>query len=505
MHKVRIFDTTLRDGFQPPEIQPLTPRQKLEIAKHLAELRVDVIEAGFPANENQRESVNLISNNITGPTICALARCVKSDIDIAWESINKNPNPRIHVFAATSDIHIEKKYNTNREAILSMIETGVKRAVQYCETEFSPEDATRSGFDFLCKAIKLAIQCGATIINIPDTVGYAIPSEFGSLIYRLKDKIPQLGNEVILSVHCHNDLNNAVSNSLTAVQYGANQIECTINGIGERAGNSSLEAVVMCIKIRGQYLNAFTEIKTVKLYPVSKLVSRLTGFPIQPNWPIVGANAFRHSSGIHGHGVIKDRNTYEIIDPKEVGIKESELVLGSTSGRHMVEDELAKMGYMLSSEEFNQVYERFQKLAVKKPTVTPDDLEAIVFDEILAKGPEVFKLDDLTYSYGEDDSNPQARVILSRNGDVFSYVSSGDGTIDAAVNAVNGAFMMKINVTDYNVHMVGKGSDAQADAMVRVEVDGQEFSGRGLDTDTVKSTVKAYLNALNRAQVTLQK
>lgn len=502
MRKIDIFDTTLRDGLQPPEIQPLNPRQKLEIARHLAELKVDVIEAGFPANESQRETVKMIADEVVGPTICALARCVEQDIDIAWDCIKNNLLPRIHVFAATSDIHIESKYKTTRDKVLSIVEMGVKRAKKYgCQVEFSPEDATRSDFAYLVKVIKLAIDCGASVINIPDTVGYALTSRFCNLIADLINEIPALGKEVVLSVHCHNDLGNAVSNSLIAVENGANQVECTINGIGERAGNAALEAVVMSIKTRSDVLDAYTDINTKKITKTSNLVSKLTGFPVQPNWPITGANAFRHSSGIHGHGVIQNRETYEIMNPKDVGIEESKLVLGSTSGRHMVEDALSQMGYALSDKEFYKVYVRFEKLAAVKPSISSEDLEAIVFDELSSKNGAAFVIDSIKYN-----SKPWAKVGLLkvRTGELFIGESKGDGTFDAIVKAINkslGWAKKNISIVGYNINMVGKGSDAPADAFIRVRIDQQEFSARGLDTDSIRAATKAYVNILNQCIV----
>jgi len=503
--KLTVFDTTLRDGIQPPEVQPLNPKQKLLIASHLADLRVDVIEAGFPADKNQRESLGLIAREIHGPTICALARCVDEDIDIAWELIKPNQNPRIHVFAASSDIHIVHKYEATREEVLKMVERGVRRAVQHCEVQFSPEDATRSDLEFLCKVINLAIECGATIINIPDTVGYARPMAFMELIVGLRRRIPRLGQDIVLSVHCHNDAGHAVSNSILALEAGANQVECTVNGIGERAGNAALEAVVMDVRTHCREMDIFTDVNTVHIAKTSALVSKLTGFSVQQNWPIVGANAFRHSSGIHGAGVLKDRKTYEIMDPKDIGLDGSELVLTSTSGKHMVEDKLRQIGYNLSEIEFEKVLSRVKTLASQKSTVTREDLEAIVFDEVMIDNAQTYRLMSLEYN-----SKPCARVRLKRNGaEMFAESYEGDGAIDTSIHAVNTAIHVReVEIVDYSVKIIGTGSDAQASAMMTINIgdhqsDGKvsPFSGMGLDTDVVRASVKAYLHAVNQALV----
>ena len=372
--RVYIFDTTLRDGEQSPGIS-LSIREKLEIAEQLAKLGVDAIEAGFPiTSQGDFEAVKAVADGVKGPRIVGLARSVGADIDRAWEAVKGAERPMIHTFIATSDIHIERKLRKSKDEVLKMAEMAVKKARKYTpEVEFSPEDATRSDFDFLCKILTVALESGATSINIPDTVGYALPDEFGKLIKELKQAVPGL-NDVILSVHCHNDLGLAVANSLAAVENGANQVECTINGLGERAGNAALEEIVMILDTRYRTLGRRTNIKTEEITKTSRLVSMLTGYQIQFNKAIVGANAFAHSSGIHTDGVLKDRITYEIISPQKVGLSESKIILGKTSGRHALRQHLEGMGYSLSDDELERTFERFKELADKKAEITDDDL-----------------------------------------------------------------------------------------------------------------------------------
>ncbi len=494
--RVYIFDTTLRDGEQSPGIS-LNVREKTEIAEQLARLGVDAVEAGFPITSlGDFEAVQAIARKIKGPRIVALARAVDEDIDRAWEAIKDAEKPRIHTFIATSDIHIEKKLKKTRDEVLKMTEAAVKRAKNYClDVEFSPEDATRSEFDFLCRVIEVALENGATVINVPDTVGYALPDEFGKLIRELRARIPQL-NDVILSVHCHNDLGLAVANSLAAVINGANQIECTINGLGERAGNAALEELVMIMDARYQTLGKVTGIKTEEIVRTSRLVSSLAGYVVQFNKAIVGANAFAHSSGIHTDGMLKDRTTYEIINPQRIGLAQSKLVLGKTSGRHVLKEHLEKMGYELSEEELNRAFLRFKQLADRKPQVTDDDLEAIVADEIYV-GEEAYQLVSIKVSSGTD-VNPEATIKLQKNGEIFEATATGDGPVDAAYKAIDKIVDLKTNLTKFSIEAVTGEKEALGEASVQVEAGGRRVSGRGVSTDIIEASARAYLNALNR-------
>lgn len=497
--EVFIFDTTLRDGEQSPGIS-LNVRQKLEIADQLARLGVDVIEAGFPiTSSGDFESVKMIAEKVKGPSIAALARSVDADIDRAWEAVKNAERPRIHTFIATSDIHIERKLKKTKEEVLKMAEAAVKRAKKYTfDVEFSPEDATRSDFDFLCKVVQLAIESGATVINIPDTVGYALPDEFGQLICNLKRAVPAL-NDVILSVHCHNDLGLAVSNSLEAVINGANQVECTINGLGERAGNASLEEIVMILDTRYRTLGKKTNIKTSEIIRTSKLVSSLTGYHIQFNKAIVGANAFAHSSGIHTDGMLKDRTTYEIIDPVKIGLTESRLVLGKTSGRHGLRNRLEKLGFSLNDEELERAFSRFKDLADKKSQITDSDLEAIVTDEIYQL-PEAYQLTYFKIVSGTD-LKPEAVIRLTKNGEVFEAKAVGDGPVDAAFKAIDQIISLKTELTNFSIGAVTGEKEALGEASLQVEAKDQRVFGRGISTDIIEASIKAYLNALNKILV----
>ncbi len=496
MSQVFIFDTTLRDGEQSPGIS-LNARQKLEIAEQLARLGVDVIEAGFPiTSKGDFEAVKTIAEKVKRPSIAALARAVDVDIDRAWEAIKNAEKPRIHTFIATSDIHIERKLKKTRDEVLKMTEAAVKRAKKYTfDVEFSPEDATRSEFEFLCKVIRVAIENGATVINIPDTVGYALPDEFGKLIKDLKEKMPEL-NEVILSVHCHNDLGLAVANSLEAIINGANQVECTINGLGERAGNASLEEIVMILDTRYRSLGKKTNIKTEEIMRTSKLVSSLTGYHVQFNKAIVGANAFAHSSGIHTDGMLKDRTTYEIIDPVKIGLTSSKLVLGKTSGRHGFRRRLEDLGYVLSEKEFERAFKRFKDLADKKAQITDDDIEAIVADEIYTLE-EIFKLVHFEVVCGSD-IKPKATVKIEKNGEIFKEQATGDGPVDAAFNAVNKIVGLKIKLLSFSISAVTGGTEALGESNLQLEVEGLTVSGHGVSTDIIEASLRAYLSALNK-------
>jgi len=498
MDRVYIFDTTLRDGEQSPGIS-LNVRQKLEIAEQLAKLGVDAIEAGFPiTSQGDFEAVKTIADRVKGPKIVALARAVDIDIDRAWEAIKNSQNPCIHTFIATSDIHMERKLRKTRDEVLKMTEAAVKRARKYApDVEFSPEDATRSDFDFLCRVLEIAVGSGATVINIPDTVGYALPDEFGKLIRELKVAVPALNN-VILSVHCHNDLGLAVANSLAAVENGANQVECTINGLGERAGNAALEEIVMILDTRYHSLGKKTNIKTEQITRTSRLVSTLTGYQVQFNKAIVGANAFAHSSGIHTDGVLKERITYEIIDPKKIGLTESKIILGKTSGRHALKQHLEDMGYTLDEEEFEKVFVRFKELADKKAEIIDDDLEAIMADEVRTTAVEVYSFKSLHVSSGTEEI-PTATVRLVKNGKVIEKTAEGDGPVDAACNAISEATGVSTKLLFYNVSAITGGLDAQGDVTIQLDIGGKKLLGRGVSTDIIEASARAYLNAINKS------
>jgi len=497
--RILIFDTTLRDGEQVPGAK-LNIEQKLIVAKQLERLGVDVIEAGFPASSpGDAKAVNLIAQKVKKPIIAGLARSLRKDIDILWESIKDAERPRIHVFLASSDIHIEKKLRVDREQALEMAVEAVKYAKKYCsEVEFSPEDATRADFDYLCRVVEETIRAGATVINIPDTVGYAIPEEFGELIRRLKERVPATDN-IILSVHCHNDLGLATANSIAAVRNGANQVECTINGIGERAGNAALEEVVMILRTRSYYFDVETNIATSEIISTSRLVSRMMNLPVQPNKAIVGANAFAHSSGIHQDGILKDRRTYEIIRPEDVGAREHLLVLTARSGRKAVKQKLAELGYELADGLFERIYQRFLAVADRKKEITAEDLKSIVEVE-LTKVPEVFAFVKMVVTTQAMSGNdlPLAILTLRKNDDELTQASVGNGPVDAVFKCIDRITGLDINLLDYTVEAVTSGTEALGEARVKVEVQGEVVSGRATSPDVIEASARAYLNAINR-------
>lgn len=495
--RIQIFDTTLRDGEQSPGIS-LNVREKLEIAEQLSRLGVDAIEAGFPfTSEGDFEAVSMIAAKVKGPAIVGLARALDADIDRAWQAIKASVRPRIHTFIACSDIHIERKLRKSKDEVLNMAGAAVERAKGYCDdVEFSPEDATRADFAYLCRMVSVAIEAGATVINIPDTVGYAVPAEFGALIAALRTEVPIL-KSVILSVHCHNDLGLAVANSLAAVMNGADQIECTVNGLGERAGNAAMEELVMILRTRERALGLTTGINTSEITRTSRLVSSRTGYNVQLNKAIVGANAFAHSSGIHTDGILKERTTYEIIDPKEVGLEESKVVLGKTSGRHALSSILAGLGYELTKEELDAAFSRFKELADKKSEITEADLEAIVADEVRVVE------ERYTLSYMSVDSAtgrvPSAEVRLARtDGEIIEAQSDGDGLVDAVCAAINKATSVEPRLLSYNVSAITGGLDAQGDVSISLQIDGREYMGRGVSTDIIEASARAYLKAVNK-------
>ncbi|HEX9713067.1 MAG TPA: 2-isopropylmalate synthase [Actinomycetota bacterium] len=497
MDRVTIFDTTLRDGEQSPGIN-LNVKEKLEIAEQLARLGVDVIEAGFPiTSPGDFEAVKAIAATVKGPKIAALARCADGDIDRAWDAIREAKEHRIHVFLSTSDIHRKYMLNATEEEIVAQAVKGVERAKGYCEdVEFSPQDATRTEFDFLAAVVQATIEAGATTINVPDTVGYAIPFDFGDMLRALYERVPRL-HDVVLSVHCHNDLGLAVSNSLEAVRAGARQVEVAVNGIGERAGNCSLEEVVMGIKTRRDLLGVETGVNTKELARASRLVSLLTGYQVQRNKAIVGENAFSHESGIHQHGVIQDRLTYEIMKAEDIGVEGGKIVLGKHSGRHAFSKQLEEMGFQLSAEELQRSFTRFKELVDRKIQITDKDLEAIVADEF-QNVEEVFALESLQVAGGTHLA-PTATVRITRNGESLQESAMGDGMVDAVYGAILRASGVDAKLAAFNIAAVTAGAEALGDVSVQLEIDGERFSGRGLATDIVEASARAFLNALNRA------
>jgi len=498
-NKIIIFDTTLRDGEQCPGAS-LNTYEKLEVAKHLEKLNVDVIEAGFPiASPGDFEGVKLIVQTIKGCTIAGLARAAKKDIEQAWEAVKYSERPRIHTFIATSPIHMKYKLKLSPEQVLEQAVEAVKYARKLCpEVEFSAEDASRSEKEFLYEIIEKAIKAGAAIVNIPDTVGYAQPEEFGRLIKDIKENVSNI-EKAIISVHCHNDLGLAVANSLEAIKNGATQVECTINGIGERAGNASLEEIIMALKTRSDIYHKVTQINTSQIYSISKLVSKLTGFTVQPNKAIVGKNAFAHEAGIHQDGILKERTTYEIMTPQSIGLEKSSLVLGKHSGRNALKSRLEEMGYDLDKEKLNEIFKRFKNLADKKKEIFVEDLEAIVSEEAMGQIPEVFKLEYFHVNTG-NSTLPTATIRLLYQGKQhLGDAACGDGPVDASFKTIDRITKFKVKLIDYNVQALTRGKDAQGEAAVKIRDEkGNIFTGRSTSTDTLEASIRAYLKAVNR-------
>jgi 2-isopropylmalate synthase len=438
----------------------------------------------------------MVAKHVKGPVIAALARAIKKDIDVAWDAIKASERPRIHTFLATSDIHLEYKLKIDRDKALETAVEAVKYAKKYTpDVEFSAEDASRSDKDFLCKVYTAVIDAGATVINVPDTVGYTTPYEYGELIKYLQKNIPNLGN-VDISVHCHNDLGLAVANSLSALVNGATQLECTINGLGERAGNAALEELIMALITRKEYYKAYTNIDTKHIYRISKLVSTLTGVPVQPNKAIVGENAFAHESGIHQHGVLSNPMTYEIMNPEAIGISRSNMVLGKHSGRHAFVERLTQLGYDLDNDTVNDLFKKFKELADRKKTIFDRDIEALVSDKPELR-PEWYKL-VFHQVFSGSKTVPTATVRLDTSDGVIEEAGCGDGPVDAVFKAIEKAIGFEVNLKDYNIKAVTSGEDALGEAIVWVERDGKVFSGRGLSTDVVESSAKAFINAINK-------
>ena len=498
MEKVIVFDTTLRDGEQSPGYS-MNMSEKLRVARQLEKLNVDVIEAGFPvASEGDFQAVREVALKIKKCQVAGLARASDMDIDIAWEAIKEAVHPRIHTFISTSDIHLKYQLRKTREEVLEMAIRAVKRAKGYTpNVEFSAMDATRSDRDYLATVIEAAIDAGATTVNIPDTVGYAIPSEFGKLIKYLKEKIKN-SDRVVFSVHCHNDLGLAVANSLSAVLNGVRQVECTINGIGERAGNASLEEIVMILRTRKDSLELDTDVVSEMIYPSSRLLTMITGVAVQPNKAIVGANAFAHESGIHQDGLLKEKITYEIMTPQSIGMTMSTLVMGKHSGRHAFKDRLRELGYDLSEKDLNQAFKHFKELADKKKEIYDEDIEAIVA-EVVLRAPDKYKLLHVNVVSG-DVAIPTATVEMEVDGQVVKDVGHGDGPVDAVFKTVARMTGTGSTLVKYSVNSITGGTDAQGEVTVRLEEDGNVVVGQGAHTDIIMASVLAYINALNRLE-----
>lgn len=495
--RVYIFDTTLRDGEQSPGVS-LNTDEKLQIARQLAKMGVDVIEAGFPVSSpGDFKSVQAIAREVRGVTVAGLARAQKGDIDTAWKAICMADQPRIHTFIATSDIHMEHKLRMSREKVLEVAEAAVKLAKSYTsDVEFSAEDASRSDLDFLCQVVETAIGAGATVINIPDTVGYGVPDEFAHFIREIKSRVKNI-EKVVLSIHCHDDLGMAVANSLAAVAAGANQVEGTINGIGERAGNASLEEVIMALYTRRDQFKRTTQIRTDEIYRTSRLVSSLTGMVIQPNKAVVGKNAFAHEAGIHQDGVLKERTTYEIMNPEMVGVSHSNMVLGKHSGRHAFRDRLEELGFNLNSDELNKAFNSFKNLADRKKEITDHDLEAIVEEEIRMVEP-IYKLEYIHISSGSTIV-PTATVGLIRGEEKLQEAACGNGPVDAICKAIDKVTGFSCTLASWEIQAVTSGTDAIGEVTLKITPNGERFFvGRGISTDILEASSKAYVNAVNK-------
>ena len=493
---IKIFDTTLRDGEQSPGAS-MTSDQKLMLALQLARLNVDVIEAGFAfSSESDFEALQRIAGEVEGPTICSLARAKPGDIDRAWDAIKGAPKRRIHTFLSTSDIHLKHQFKLTRDEALQQSVEMVKRAKGYVDdVEYSPMDATRSDPQYLFEVLTAVLEAGATTLNIPDTVGYTNPQEFGALIRGIREHVVGIEN-VVISVHCHNDLGLAVANSLAAVAEGAGQVECTINGIGERAGNASLEEVVMGLRVRGQLYDADTAIVTEEIMKTSRLASKTTGLPVQANKAIVGANAFAHTSGIHQDGLLKDGTTYEIMRPQSVGLGQSKMVMGKLSGRHAFRKHLEEMGYTPSDDKLNAAFQRFKRLAEQKKEIFEEDIEAIISEEVQTL-PCSYTLKHLRVESGTE-LTPTAIIELEIDGIRHTHTDTGDGPVDAVYRTITAMVKTKSTLTSYSVKAITGGMDAQGEVSVKLELDGRTVTGHGASTDIIVASAIAYLNALNK-------
>ncbi len=499
-----IFDTTLRDGEQSPGAS-MNLSEKIRIAEILEDMGVDVIEAGFPiASDGDFEAVNEIAKIIKGSTVCGLARSSKGDIDRCAEAIKPAASGRIHTFISTSPLHMKYKLQMEPEDVRQAVIDSVTLARNYTDdVEWSCEDGSRTEYDFMCQTIESAIDAGATTINIPDTVGYAMPMEYAAMIEMVMNRVPNI-DKAIISVHCHNDLGMAVANSLAAVQVGARQVECTINGLGERAGNAAMEEIIMGLRTRPDHLPYNTNIKSELITKASKLVSTVTGFTVQPNKAIVGANAFAHEAGIHQDGVLKNAQTYEIMTPESVGLTESKLVMGKHSGRHAFREKLIELGYDLGDNAVQDAFKRFKDLADVKKDVYDEDIIAIVDDAVIRTN-DIINLEKLEVLCGTEQQPPKASMTLNVDGDQKSAEMTGDGPVDAIFKGIKQLTGMEPHLQLYQVHAVTQGTDAQAEVTVRLEEDGKTVNGQGADTDTMVASARAYINALNKLLVKREK
>ncbi|MGF1632888.1 MAG: 2-isopropylmalate synthase [Phycisphaerae bacterium] len=497
--RVRIFDTTLRDGEQSPGAT-LTLMEKVEIARHLEAMGVDVIEAGFPiSSEGDFEAVKRIAGTITGSVVCGLARCTEKDIDAAGRAVAEAPHRRVHVFCATSKIHREHKLKKAKDEIIKISVAAVQQAKTFTDdVEFSPEDASRTELEFLEEIVHAAVEAGATTINLPDTVGYAVPASYAEMFRHLLAKLPVLAERgVVLSSHCHNDLGLAVANSLAAVEAGARQVECTVNGIGERAGNAALEEIVMALKVRGDAFGVRSTIDTRKLFPASRMVSTLTGLMVQRNKAVVGQNAFAHEAGIHQDGMLKHRETYEIMHPEDVGVQKNLLVLGKHSGRHAFKDRVTQLGFRLPDDQLELVFAGFKRLADKKKEVYDEDIEALIDDQLEVER-KLWKLESWQVTAGEKVIPTATVVLRDSNGDLVTEAAAGDGPVDAIYSAVQRMTGIETKLLDYRIRAVTGGKDAMGEVTVEVEHHGIRMTGRGVSTDILESSALAYLSAINR-------
>ena len=495
--RVLIFDTTLRDGEQSPGIA-LDSDDKVAIANQLAELGVDIIEAGFPiSSDGDFAAVQRIAREVRGPVIAGLARCgIAADIDRAWEAVKDAERPRIHVFLATSAIHMEHKLRMTEDEVIDAVRDGVAHARRLCaDVEFSPEDGSRSDIEFMIRVCQAAVEAGATTINIPDTVGYGTPTDYGARIKRVVEEVKGDREDVVISTHCHNDLGLAVANALAAVENGARQVEVAVNGIGERAGNTALEEVVMAINTRSDHYGVETGIDTTHLFPASRLVSRLTGYPVQYNKAVVGRNAFAHESGIHQHGVLRERTTYEIMDPVAVGQDDSKLVLGKHSGRAAFGDALRELGINLEDEDFESAFARFKELADRKGEIGEEGLLAIVNDQVDLSDAVHF----LGWHASGRDNEAEATVTVERDGVKQSFSASGDGMVHSIFAALRSALEVDARLLDYRVEPVSMGADAMAEVSVLIQVRERTFTGTGSSTDIVEASARSFTSALNKA------
>ena len=496
MRNVQIFDTTLRDGEQSPGIS-LSVEEKVEIAHQLARLKVDVIEAGFPiTSEGDFESVSRIAAEVKGPSIAGLSRIHRIDIERAWEAVKWSARPRIHTFVGTSDLHIEHQMRSNQAEILERAGEAVRFARSLCpEVEFSPMDATRTDIGYLAEVVAAAVEAGADVINIADTVGYTTPVEFSAFLRELQERVPDLRDKV-LSVHCHDDLGLAVANSLAGVQAGARQIEVAVNGIGERAGNASLEEIVMALVTRGDHYGVELGVDTRQLANTSRMISNITGYEVPPNKAVVGRNAFLHESGIHQDGVLKDRRTFEIMTPKDIGLEGTNIFLGKHSGRHALKDALEELGYTLEGEVLKRAFARFKEIADHKKTVTAADLEAIAADEV-GSFEGKFVLDSFRVVAATGRQSRAAVTISHAEHGTFEAEAEGEGPVDAVFRAIDAATNIKGRLTDFRIDAVTGGKDALGEVRVSVEFEGQEYAGRGLSQDVVEAAARAYVRAVN--------